>query len=127
MISPHGKGIWLPAIAAGWIALVRQLSGSPEVKALTADSRNLDLTNRAATTAWSGHNVLTWFSWCRRGRVLAKNERPVSFLQNNLAIELSTVAAAFERREISCCSARPAFTQICGIADQGKRAKRDVA
>ncbi|WP_348984256.1 NAD-dependent epimerase/dehydratase family protein [Mesorhizobium mediterraneum] len=52
MISLEGKRIWV-AGHGGMVgsALVRRLSGLPEVKILTVDSRDLDLTDRAATTA----------------------------------------------------------------------------
>ncbi|EHK52258.1 GDP-L-fucose synthase family protein [Allomesorhizobium alhagi] len=99
MISLEGKRIWV-AGHRGMVgsALVRRLSGVPEVKILTADSRDLDLTDRAATTAWvrAQRPDLVFMAAARVGGILANNERPVDFLQDNLAIELSTIAAAFE-------------------------------
>lgn len=99
MISLEGKRIWV-AGHRGMVgsALVRRLSGLPEVKILTADSRDLDLTDRAATTAWvrAQRPDLVFMAAARVGGILANNERPVDFLQDNLAIELSTIAAAFE-------------------------------
>ncbi|GLS33114.1 GDP-L-fucose synthase [Mesorhizobium albiziae] len=99
MISLEGKRIWV-AGHRGMVgsALVRRLSGLPEVKILTADSRDLDLTDRAATTAWvrTQRPDLVFMAAAKVGGILANNERPVDFLQDNLAIELSTIAAAFE-------------------------------
>ncbi|GLS37278.1 hypothetical protein GCM10010869_28710 [Mesorhizobium tianshanense] len=52
MISQEGKRIWVAGHRGmGGSALVRRLSGLPEVKILTLDIRDLDLTDRAATTA----------------------------------------------------------------------------
>ncbi|RNJ42588.1 hypothetical protein B5V01_16415 [Mesorhizobium erdmanii] len=54
MISLEGKRIWVAGhCGIGGSALVRRLSGLPEVKILTVDSRDLDLTERAAATAWA--------------------------------------------------------------------------
>nr|WP_246462314.1 NAD-dependent epimerase/dehydratase family protein [Mesorhizobium sangaii] len=39
---------------------------------------------------------MVFMTAARVGEILANNERPVSFLQNNLTIELSTIAATFE-------------------------------
>ncbi|MER8596034.1 NAD-dependent epimerase/dehydratase family protein [Mesorhizobium sp. M1182] len=104
-------------------ALARRLSGFPKVR--TADSRDLDLTNRAAMTALVRVQRPDLVFMAAKVESWPKNGRPVSFLQNNLTIELSTIAAAFEQR---VHAARLVLhLPICGPAYEGKRAKSDVA
>uniref|UniRef100_UPI00313AD05B GDP-L-fucose synthase family protein n=2 Tax=Mesorhizobium sp. 131-3-5 TaxID=2744520 RepID=UPI00313AD05B len=78
-------------------ALVRRLSDLPGVTVLTAERRELDLTDRPATAAWAKAKRpdLVFMAAARVGGILANHESPVDFLQDNLAIELSTIEASF--------------------------------
>jgi GDP-L-fucose synthase len=99
MTSLQGKRVWVPG-HRGMVgsALVRRLSEIPGVTVLTVGRRDLDLTDRAATTAWAKAERpdLVFMAAARVGGILANHENPVDFLQDNLAIELSTIAASFE-------------------------------
>jgi GDP-L-fucose synthase len=99
MISLEGKRIWV-AGHRGMVgsALVRRLSAVPGVTMLVADRRELDLTDRAATTTWalSHRPDMVFMAAARVGGILANSTYPVAFLQENLAIELSTISASFE-------------------------------
>jgi GDP-L-fucose synthase len=99
MMSLEGKRIWVPG-HRGMVgsALLRRLSGLDGVTILAAERRELDLTDRVATAAWAKAERpdLVFMAAARVGGILANDAYPVDFLQDNLAIELSTIAASFE-------------------------------
>jgi len=97
MTSLEGKRIWVPG-HRGMVgsALVRRLSEIQGTTILTAGHRELDLTDRAATAAWANDKRpdLVFMAAARVGGILANHESPVDFLEDNLAIEISTIAAS---------------------------------
>jgi GDP-L-fucose synthase len=94
----EGKRIWV-AGQTGMVgsALVRRLSAL-DVTLLSAPRATVDLRDRAATKAWAINSRpdLVFVAAAKVGGILANDTQPVQFLQDNLDIELSTIAAAYE-------------------------------
>lgn len=79
-------------------ALLRKLQNYSQVTILTAARSEVDLTDRHATLTWVTNNRpdFAFMAAAHVGGILANDSQPVQFLQDNLAIELSTVAACHE-------------------------------
>lgn len=99
MTEIAGKTIWV-AGHRGMVgsAIVRRLAQERDVRIVTASSSEVDLRDPAATRAFvHAHRPdLVFMAAARVGGILANSERPVDFLQDNLAIAISTIAAAHE-------------------------------
>lgn len=99
MISLEGKRVWV-AGHRGMVgsALVRRLAGIRGLTVLSADRRELDLTDPAATTKWalSKRPNIVFMAAARVGGILANSTYPAEFIEENLAIELSTMRAALD-------------------------------
>ena len=79
-------------------AIVRRLRTIEGVTTLTATRSELDLRDAAATEKWviDQRPALVFMAAAKVGGIVANNDRPVDFLEQNLQIELSTISAAFK-------------------------------
>ena len=79
-------------------AIVRRLRTIEGVTTLTATRSELDLRDAAATEKWviDQRPDLVFMAAAKVGGIVANNDRPVDFLEQNLQIELSTISAAFK-------------------------------
>lgn len=78
-------------------ALCRRLM-SEEVSLLTASRQEVDLTRQDAVEDWVTRHQpdVIFCAAAKVGGILANNERPVDFIQDNLLIEVNLLKSAFE-------------------------------